>query len=196
MRRTSPEAILNLTGFALGLWMWTSRTSLNPFAETDAPVIQLVQGGRPEAQWAADMQGSSSQRSGDADRAARTRRGRIGGIIVGHKAERPVWHAATECPLVGLCALDAGGIARAVALAANWVRLRKTPQQGERKVAIVLANYLIRDGGLANGVGYDAPASTIEILRHWRRHERHWGYPPPLKGEGGLAENLSCRPPP
>ncbi|MEO6396304.1 MAG: cobaltochelatase subunit CobN, partial [Devosia sp.] len=35
----------------------------------------------------------------------------------------------------------------------------------ERKVAIVLANYPIRDGRLANGVGYDAPQSTIEILR-------------------------------
>ena len=47
----------------------------------------------------------------------------------------------------------------------NYVRLRATPRS-ERKVAIVLANYPIRDGRLANGVGYDAPASTIEILRH------------------------------
>ena len=32
-------------------------------------------------------------------------------------------------------------------------------------MAIVLANYPIRDGRLANGVGYDAPESTVRILR-------------------------------
>ena len=48
-------------------------------------------------------------------------------------------------------------------LAANWARLRKLPAH-ERKVAIVLANYPTRDGRIANGVGYDTPASTIAIL--------------------------------
>ena len=43
-------------------------------------------------------------------------------------------------------------------------RLRATPR-AERRVAIVLANYPIRDGRLANGVGYDAPQSTVEILK-------------------------------
>ncbi len=154
-----PQAILNLTGFALGLDGLEDK--LNPFAGCDAPVIQLVQGGRPEAQWAADMQGLSAK-----DLAMQIvlpeLDGRIGGIIVGHKAES-IWHAATECPLSAY-APDASGIARAVELAANWVRLRQTPR-AERKVAIVLANYPIRDGRIANGVGYDAPASTVEILR-------------------------------
>jgi len=155
-----PQAILNLTGFALGLDGLDDK--LNPFADTDAPVIQLVQGGRPEAQWAADSQGLSAK-----DLAMQIvlpeLDGRIGGIIVGHKAES-VWHAATECPLSDY-APDANGIERAVSLAANWVRLRQTPA-AERKVGIVLANYPIRDGRIANGVGYDAPGSTIEILRH------------------------------
>jgi cobaltochelatase CobN len=155
----NPQAILNLTGFALGLEGLDDK--LNPFAETDAPVIQLVQGGRTEAQWAADSQGLSAK-----DLAMQIvlpeLDGRIGGLIVGHKAES-VWHTATECPLSSY-APDLAGIERAVSLAANWVRLRATPE-AERKVAIVLANYPIRDGRLANGVGYDAPASTIEILR-------------------------------
>ncbi len=154
-----PGAILNLTGFALGLDGLDA--ALNPFADTDAPVIQLVQGGRPEPLWAADMQGLTAK-----DLAMQVvlpeLDGRIGGIIVGHKADA-VWHEATECPLSAY-APDADGIARAVALARNWVRLRATPARA-RKTAIVLANYPIRDGRLANGVGYDAPASTIEILR-------------------------------
>ncbi|MEP7239767.1 MAG: cobaltochelatase subunit CobN, partial [Devosia sp.] len=155
-----PQAILNLTGFALGLDGLEDK--LNPFAGIDAPVIQLVQGGRPETQWAADSQGLSAK-----DLAMQVvlpeLDGRIGGIIVGHKAEA-VWHAATECPLSAY-APDNDGIRRAVALANNYVRLRKTPRV-TRKVAIVLANYPIRDGRLANGVGYDAPQSTVEILRH------------------------------
>ena len=124
-----PQAILNLTGFALGLDGLDEK--LNPFAETDAPVIQLVQGGRPAAQWAADSQGLSAK-----DLAMQVvlpeLDGRIGGIIVGHKAEA-VWHEATQCPLSAY-APDADGIARAVALAKNWVRLRATPR-AERRVA-------------------------------------------------------------
>ncbi len=154
-----PQAILNLTGFALGVDGLEDK--LNPFAGCDAPVIQLVQGGRPAAQWAADSHGLSAK-----DLAMQIvlpeLDGRIGGILVGHKAEA-VWHAATQCPLSAY-APDADGIARAVALAANWVRLRATPAT-TRKVALVLANYPIRDGRLANGVGYDAPASTVRILR-------------------------------
>jgi cobaltochelatase CobN len=154
-----PQAILNLTGFALGLDGLEDK--LNPFGGCDAPVIQLVQGGRPEAQWAADSQGLSAK-----DLAMQIvlpeLDGRIGGIIVGHKADA-VWHAATQCPLSAY-APDADGVSRAVSLAANWVRLRATPA-AERKVAIVLANYPIRDGRLANGVGYDAPESTVRILR-------------------------------
>jgi len=155
----TPAAILNLTGFALGLDGLDA--ALNPFAGTDAPVLQLVQGGRPAALWTADMQGLTAK-----DLAMQVvlpeLDGRLGGLIVGHKAEA-VWHEATECPLSAY-APDADGIARAVALAKNWARLRVTPADA-RKVAIVLANYPIRDGRLANGVGYDAPASTIVLLR-------------------------------
>jgi len=154
-----PQAILNLTGFALGIDGLDDK--LNPFANCDSPVIQLVQGGRPEAQWAADSQGLTAK-----DLAMQIvlpeLDGRIGGIIVGHKSNA-VWHPATECPLSSY-APDDDGIARAVALAANWVRLRATTAT-DRRTAIVLANYPIRDGRLANGVGYDAPASTVRILR-------------------------------
>ncbi|MEO7221812.1 MAG: cobaltochelatase subunit CobN, partial [Devosia sp.] len=156
----APQAILNLTGFALGLDGLDDK--LNPFAGCDAPVIQLVQGGRPEAQWAADSQGLSAK-----DLAMQIvlpeLDGRIGGILVGHKAEA-VWHAATQCPLSAY-APDEDGISRAVSLAANWVRLRQTSRK-DKRVATVLANYPIRDGRLANGVGYDAPESTVRVLRH------------------------------
>jgi cobaltochelatase CobN len=159
LARHPPSAILNMTGFALGLDGLDPK--LNPLANIDAPVIQLVQGGRPAAQWAADMQGLTAK-----DLAMQVvlpeLDGRIGGILVGHK-EEAVWHEATECPLSAY-APDASGIARAVTLAKHWVQLRAAVRS-ERKSAIVLANYPIRDGRLANGVGYDAPESTVCILR-------------------------------
>lgn len=157
--KSPPAVIVNLTGFALGIDGLPP--AQNPFAQTDAPVIQLIQSGRPEALWAADTQGLSAK-----DLAMQVVMpeldGRIGGLLVGHRAEA-AWHARTQCPLAAY-APDAAGISRAAELAANWVRLRRTPR-AERRVALVLANYPIRDGRLANGVGYDAPQSTVEILR-------------------------------
>ena len=154
-----PQVILNLTGFALGLD--GLEPAQNPFAGTDAPVIQLIQSGRPEAQWAADPQGLTAK-----DLAMQVvlpeLDGRHGMLIVGHKQEA-VWHERTQCPLSAY-APDRDGIARAVTLARNWTALRTTPR-AERKIAIILANYPIRDGRLANGVGYDAPQSTVEILK-------------------------------
>jgi cobalamin biosynthesis Mg chelatase CobN len=154
-----PAAILNLTGFALGLDGLEEK--LNPFAGTDAPVIQLLQGGRPEQQWASDVQGLTAK-----DLAMQVvlpeLDGRIGMVLVGHKQEA-VWHARTQCPLSAY-APHHDGIRRAARLADNWAKLRATPRD-QRRVGMVLANYPIRDGRLANGVGYDAPQSTVEILR-------------------------------
>jgi len=154
-----PGVILNLTGFALGLDGLDDKQ--NPFAGTDAPVIQLLQGGRPEAQWAADIQGLTAK-----DLAMQVvlpeLDGRIGMLLVGHKHDA-VWHERTQCPLSAY-APDPDGIRRAVTLAKNWTTLRATPR-ADRRVAVVLANYPIRDGRLANGVGYDAPQSTVEILK-------------------------------
>jgi len=153
-----PAAIFNLTAFALGVADLDA--SANPFSGCDAPVIQLVQSGRSQAQWAADPQGLSAKDMAmylvmpELD-------GRIGGLIVGHKADA-VWHERTQCPLSAY-APDQDGIARAVTLAANWARLRATPR-ADRRIALILSNYPLRDGRLANGVGYDAPESTVRIM--------------------------------
>jgi cobaltochelatase CobN len=153
-----PLAIFNLTGFALGIDGLDDKS--NPFSGTDAPVIQLIQTGRSEAQWLADSQGLSSKDMAmflvmpEVD-------GRLGGLIVGHKADA-VWHERCQVPLTAYTP-DRAGVARAVTVTKNWARLRQTPR-AERRVGLVLANYPIRDGRLANGVGYDAPESTVRML--------------------------------
>ncbi|KKB13400.1 hypothetical protein VE25_02190, partial [Devosia geojensis] len=157
--RFLPAVILNLTGFALGLD--SIEPKANPFAGTDAPVLQLLQNSRPREAWLEDKAGLTPK-----DLAMQVVLpevdGRSGMILVGHKHEG-VWHERTQCPLSAY-APDEAGIARAADLAANWARLRSTPRP-DRRIALVLANYPLRDGRLANGVGYDAPQSTVEILR-------------------------------
>ncbi len=154
----APQVILNLTGFALGLD--GIEENQNPFANIDAPIIQLLQGGRSEKLWRTDMQGLTSK-----DMAMQIvlpeMDGRIGALIIGHKDEA-LWHRAGQCSLAAY-APDKKGIGRAVKLARNWSRLRRSAP-AERRIGIVLANYPIRDGRIANGVGYDAPQSTLEIL--------------------------------
>ena len=173
-----PSAIFNLTAFALGVADLDDKS--NPFAGTDAPVIQLIQSGRSRAQWLADPQGLSSKDMAmylvmpEVD-------GRIGGILVGHKADA-IWHERTQCPLSAY-APEPDGITRAVELAHNWTRLRQTPR-ADRKVAIILANYPIRDGRLANGVGYDAPESTVRMLLALEKAGYNLSSPSPLVGEG------------
>lgn len=154
-----PAAIFNLTGFSLGVDGLDAKS--NPFSGIDAPVIQLIQSGRSEAQWLADSQGLTSKDMAmflvmpEVD-------GRIGGLIVGHKADA-IWHERCQVPLTAY-APDRSGIRRAGALARNWAYLRNTPR-ADRRIAVVLANYPIRDGRLANGVGYDAPESTVRMLQ-------------------------------
>jgi cobalamin biosynthesis Mg chelatase CobN len=177
MAAVSPAAIFNLTGFALGIDGLEAKS--NPFATCDAPIIQLIQSGRSEAQWTADPQGLSSKDMAmflvmpEVD-------GRIGGLIVGHKADA-VWHDRCQIPLTSYTP-DHSGIRRAVTLAKNYATLRTTPR-ANRRIALVLANYPIRDGRLANGVGYDAPESTVRILAELNKA----GYtlhpsPSPLRG--------------
>jgi len=169
-KRFAPDIILNATGFALGLNDLAD--AQNPFAKTNASIIQLVQAGRAAEIWEKDIQGLSAK-----DLAMQVvlpeLDGRIGDILIAHK-EQDIWHERTQCPL-SANQPHLEGVAAVAELSSNWVALRHA-EPCERKVGIVLANYPIRDGRIANGVGYDAPQSTVEILNY-------------LKGDG-YALNL------
>ncbi len=154
-----PQIILNLTAFALGIE--TIEEKQNPFADIDAPIIQLLQSSRPKKIWQKDYQGLSAK-----DLAMQIvlpeLDGRIGNLLIAHK-EKSVWHKRTQCQL-SLYSPYREGIKNVVELSKNWLNLRFKPQK-EKKIALILANYPIRDGRLANGVGYDAPQSTIQIMK-------------------------------
>jgi cobaltochelatase CobN len=187
--RFPPAVILNLTGFAIGLDSIDPKA--NPFTGTDAPILQLLQNSRPRQAWQDDKSGLTPK-----DLAMQVVLpevdGRSGMILVGHKQDG-AWHERTQCPLSAY-APDEPGTTRAATLAANWARLRSTPR-GDRRIALVLANYPLKDGRLANGVGYDAPQSTVEILNALQDAGYILGPPGSPHGEAG-AQRPSNRPEP
>jgi cobaltochelatase CobN len=152
-----PSVIVNTTGFALAM----GQSGENPFRNCDCPVLQAVLAGSGEAQWRQGSQGLSPR-----DLAMNVVLPEIDGRIMtralSFKADS-LWHATTQCRIVTYDPVP-NRVRFTAALAANWTCLRLTPP-GERRVALLLANYPNRDGRIGNGVGYDTPASTINILR-------------------------------
>ncbi len=150
-----PDVVLNATSFAVA-----SGGGDDTLADFDCPVLQVVLAGSSKESWQA-----SSQGFGPRDLAMNVvlpeLDGRIMSRAISFKADTH-WHEPTQCRIVTYKPVQ-DRIDFVADLAANWVRLRRTPPQ-DRKVAIVLANYPNKDGRIANGVGYDTPASTVAIL--------------------------------
>jgi cobaltochelatase CobN len=151
----APDVILNATSFAVA-----SGGGGDPLAACDCPVLQVVLSGSSEESWRGSAQGHNAR-----DLAMNVvlpeLDGRIMSRAISFKADS-LWHESTQCRIVTYAQVP-DRVAFVADLAANWARLRRTPVS-ERKVAIVLANYPNKDGRIANGVGYDTPASTVAIL--------------------------------
>jgi cobaltochelatase CobN len=152
----APDVILNATSFAVA-----SGGGHDPLAACDCPVLQVVLSGSSEENWQGSAQGLNAR-----DLAMNVvlpeLDGRIMSRAISFKADS-LWHEGTQCRIVTYAQVP-DRVDFVAYLAANWARLRRTPV-AERKVAIVLANYPNRDGRIANGVGYDTPASTVAILQ-------------------------------
>ncbi|MGB3406468.1 MAG: cobaltochelatase subunit CobN, partial [Jannaschia sp.] len=154
---TPPEAILNLTSFAVG------DPATNPLARpfaNHAPVFQAVLSSRTEAGWRDGLTGLNA-RDIAMNVALPELDGRILTRAIGFKGEA-FFDEATQCPIATWKA-DGDRIAFVADLLANHCTLRRTSPP-DRKVALILANYPNRDGRLANGVGLDTPAATVHVL--------------------------------
>ena len=151
----APSVIINATAFAVG-----DETN-DPLAGFDCPVLQVTLAGNSEGDWQESKRGlkptdlAMSVVLPELD-------GRIYTRAISFKADAQ-WHEATQCRIVTYQPVQ-DRIDFVTSLAANWLRLRQTPN-AEKPIAVILANYPDKDGRVANGVGYDTPASTIEILK-------------------------------
>ena len=152
----SPSLLLNATSFAA-----TSGGGGDPLSQYDCPVLQVVLGTVSEESWRASPQGLGAR-----DLAMNVvlpeLDGRIHSRAISFKSDS-FYHEPTQCRVVTYKPL-ADRVEFVADLAANWIILRHR-ETINRKVGIILANYPNRDGRIANGVGYDTPASTIAMLK-------------------------------
>ncbi len=161
-----PDVILNCTAFATGSADVGAVPvgDLNPLAASfanSAPVYQVVLSASSEDAWAQGLAGLSA-RDIAMNVALPEVDGRILSRAISFKGEA-YFDAATQCRIATYRALK-DRVEFVADLAANHARLRRTVA-GQRRVALILANYPNKDGRLANGVGLDTPAATIEVLR-------------------------------
>jgi len=151
-----PAVILNTTGFSV-----RTGAGSDPLAAADCPVLQVVFAGNDEESWRAGSRGL-----GPRDLAMNVALPEIDGRILSRAVsfKAPLGRdPETEADLVGYRPV-ADRIAVVADLARNWARLR-AKRAGERRIALILANYPNRDGRIGNGVGLDTPASSVAILR-------------------------------
>ena len=150
--------ILNTTSFAIASLDESLPQSRLAF---DVPVLQVILSGGTHEQWQEGFRGLSP-RDTAMNVALPEVDGRIITRAVSFKAVQSQ-HPQLETAVVGYQPV-ADRISFVADLAKNWVSLRQTSPP-DRRIALILANYPNRDGRLANGVGLDTPASTVEILK-------------------------------
>ncbi|MBB3317811.1 cobaltochelatase CobN [Rhizobium sp. BK181] len=154
-----PEVVINTTGFAVSAP--GADRSPTVLEANDAVVLQAIFSASSREAWAASSQGLSARDLG-MNVALPEVDGRVLSRAVSFKSAAR-YDARVEANIVG-SEPDLERMRYTARLAANWAKLRTTTA-GERRVALVLANYPNRDGRLGNGVGLDTPAGTVEVLK-------------------------------
>ncbi|MBY5763777.1 cobaltochelatase subunit CobN [Rhizobium leguminosarum] len=162
-----PDVVINTTGFAVSAPGADRQPTV--LEANEAIVLQAILSASSREAWLASSQGLSARDLG-MNVALPEVDGRLLARAISFKTAAR-YDALVETNIVASQA-DAGRVRYTAELAANWARLRKT-SAGDRRIALVMANYPNRDGRLGNGVGLDTPAGTIEVLKAMRAA----GYP-------------------
>ena len=158
----APDIVLNATGFAV------SKSGLayegTVLDRGGAPVLQVVLSSATREAWETSAQGLGA-RDLAMNIALPELDGRVFTRAISFKSPA-LFDEAVEANIVSQEPVP-DRVDFVADLAANWLRLRRA-KPAERRVAIVLANYPNKDGRIANGVGLDTPAGTMEVLKAMR----------------------------
>ena len=154
-----PDVVINATGFAVS--SPGAKTKGTVLESTGAPVLQAVFAGGGREAWAASHQGLTSR-----DLAMHVALPEVDGRVLSRAVSFKSAARFDETVQANIVthAPEPDRVAFVAELAARWARLRRTAPEN-RRMAIILANYPNRDGRIANGVGLDTPAGTVEVLR-------------------------------
>jgi cobaltochelatase CobN len=154
------QVLLNATSFSLAR-LETETPNVELWQQLDVPVLQVILSGGTAEQWQTQMRGLSPR-----DVAMNVALPEVDGRIISRAVSFKTvqtHHPDLETDVVGYEPMP-DRVQFVADLAANWATLRQTPV-GDRRIALILANYPTRDGRLANGVGLDTPTSCVELLK-------------------------------
>ena len=163
------DAVVNTLSFSMGQIevkgvSVATGWSVEALDRLDVPIIQAIVSTSTAAAWAESQAGLSP-----IDTAMNVAMpefdGRIIGVPISFKEE------TQEDPRLGARLMRYAAAPDRVdllaRLAANWARLRRTPNR-DKRVAFVLSNYPTKNARIGNAVGLDTPASLLHVLHAMR----------------------------
>lgn len=153
------DVLLNTTSFSVAK-LDGATPKLDLWETLDVPVLQVILSGGTKAAWESQSLGLSPR-----DIAMNVALPEVDGRIITRAVSFKSVNQRSEALETDVITYEpvADRIQFVADLAAQWASLRHTPV-GDRRIALILANYPNRDGRLANGVGLDTPQSAIEVL--------------------------------
>jgi cobaltochelatase CobN len=157
------DVILNTTSFSLAS-LKTDNPQVDLWETLNVPVFQVIFSGGLRKTWANGTQGLTPR-----DMAMNVVLPEVDGRIITRAVSFKAMQGQNSALQTEVLTYEPvrSRINFVAELAAKWVQLKHT-DVGDRKIALILANYPNRDGRLANGVGLDTPASCLEILKALR----------------------------
>ncbi|MEM9535645.1 MAG: cobaltochelatase subunit CobN [Cyanobacteria bacterium P01_E01_bin.45] len=158
--RASIDVLINTTSFSLAK-LNSDGANVAAWQALNVPVIQAIASGISEEQWRDSPQGLSPR-----DIAMNVALPEVDGRLIGRAISFKSVQQRDDLLQTEVVRYEpvSDRVEFVAQLAANWARLRQTAV-GDRRVALILANYPNRDGRLANGVGLDTPESCVRILQ-------------------------------
>ncbi len=179
VRQQRVDVVLNATAFAVaspdgaeqGVEHWAG----------DAPVLQLITAGCDRDQWQADPHGLTPR-----DLAMQVVLPEVDGRILTRAISFKglAWRCERTQADVVRYQPEPERIAWVAELARRWCVLRRKPV-AQKRVALILANYPNDDARVANGVGLDTPASTVDIVHALQAQGWHTGEAAALPADSG-----------
>ncbi|MBD2234493.1 cobaltochelatase subunit CobN [Phormidium tenue] len=153
------DVLLNTTSFSVAK-LDGATPNLDLWETLDVPVLQVILSGGTKAAWESQSLGLSPR-----DIAMNVALPEVDGRIITRAVSFKSVHQRSETLETDVVTYEpvSDRITFVADLTAQWASLRRTPV-GDRRIALILANYPNRDGRLANGVGLDTPQSAIEVL--------------------------------